>query len=102
MPTAESPAAQGMINAWQYRKTWARTWTRSDSARYLDDKKAEIFALLAANQLPRYATRCKNIGQWLALNQRRLFDQAHTRLSSTCRAEGKAAAEALPVEKVLL
>lgn len=102
MPAAESPAAQGMINAWQYRKTWSRTWTRSDTARYLDDKKVEIFALLPANQLPRYASRCKNIGQWLALNQLRLFDRAHTRISCICKDHGKAAAQGTPVEKLLL
>jgi hypothetical protein len=65
------------MRAWQRR----RRWTRTDTARWLNDRGAPLLAWLRRRG-PHAPSRCVQVGYWLKDEQTSLFDRAHRHLAA--------------------
>jgi hypothetical protein len=75
-PKHLSSARAALEQAWQRRRPWSRT----DTARFLDDRSEPLLALLRRRpgEWPKHS---RQFGQWLRTNQTRIFDRAHRLLA---------------------
>ena len=79
------------VAAWARRRKWSRT----DTARWMDDRNEAVLAAL--RRLPGAWPHVRRIGYWLKDNAPDVFNRAHARLA----AAGEAGAEKLfPMEVV--
>ena len=73
----------------------ARKWSRTDTARWLDDRNEAVLAAL--RRLPGAWPHVRRIGYWLKDHAPEVFDRVHARLAKA----GEAGAEKLfPMEVV--
>jgi hypothetical protein len=81
MTTGESSAAIGGLKAWATRRTRDRIWTRTDTARWLDDRRDGCIAWakhtlgLSLRYHPKY------MGAWIQVRLGGSFDVAHAHLA---------------------
>lgn len=81
-----------------YEKAWEkrRKWTRTFTARLLNERQATVLAFL--RRMPgKWPQRSENIGFWLQRYTPALFAQLHERLAAL---PDEAAREALPVSEL--
>jgi len=75
-----------MQQAWQRRKPW----TRTESARWLNDRGPALLAHLRRSP-GRWPEACpKFMGEWLKVNAAPLFDHAHAALAARKTDEARA------------
>lgn len=68
--------------AWQRRRRWSRT----DSARWLNDRSPAVLAWLR-RKAGSWPDHNRQIGYWLKAYRTRIFDRAHARLLGASDAE---------------
>ena len=82
MPALESTAQVAYRRSWEERRTWKNLWTKTDSARWLDDRTADAGPWIAKN-LPAKGPSgkpirpSKNFGQRLQQQHRDVFNRVH-------------------------
>lgn len=81
--------------AWNRR----RKWTRTDTARHLNDRAQPLIALFRRLQPTAAPAHSKQFGYWLKDNAPAVFDRAHTRLAGA--ADDSARERLLPTELIL-
>lgn len=75
---AASGREAGLVLAWKKRRP---AWTRTDTARWLNDRSEPVLAWLRrhAAQAPAHS---QQMGYWLKERRQDVFDRAHTRLAA--------------------
>jgi hypothetical protein len=90
---SQATLTSNLIKAWAKR----RTWTRTDTARWIDDRSESALAWLR-RQPGTWPVHSKKFGYWLKEHDTRRFDAAHRLLSKT---RSDVARDALHVGQVL-
>lgn len=77
-PTHRATARANLLTAWEKRRP---AWTRTDTARHLNDRSEAILALLRRRpgQWPKHTHQ---VGYWLKEHAPALFDRAHATLAA--------------------
>jgi hypothetical protein len=77
LETCPTPAEvpSNFIRAYERRRTWSRT----DSARWLSDRSAPLLAALRRRP-GQWPSHSRMVGYWLKDNATAIFDAAHARL----------------------
>lgn len=79
--SAAAPAqatATTLVAAWERRRKWSRT----DSARHLDERSEPLIALFRREHPGAQLQHTRRFGYWLREHAPILFDRAHARLAS--------------------
>lgn len=66
------------LDAWARRRKWSRT----DTARHLNDRSEPLIAYFRRRQPSAIIPHCRQFGYWLKLHSPAAFDRAHQRLAS--------------------
>lgn len=91
-PTESANRTAALLAAWERRRKWSRT----DSARYLDDRSEPLLALFRREHPSEPPPHTRRFGYWLKEHAPALFDRAHTRLAAA--PDDDARARLLPTE----
>jgi hypothetical protein len=86
--------SQHNIDAWARR----RPWTRTDTARHLNDRSEPLLAVLRRSHPQLAPSHTKQAGYWLKTHFPALFDRAHKRLAAA--ADDDARSAILPTELI--
>lgn len=73
----ETVRETALVEAWAKRRKWSRT----ESARWLNDRSTQLLAYLR-RRLSHAPSHSKQIGYWLKEYEPKLFDRAHDRLAA--------------------
>jgi hypothetical protein len=76
LPAGQAEQAQHNIEAWERR----RPWTRTDSARHLNDRSEPLLAVIRRAHPQLAPAHTRQAGYWLKVHAPSLFDRAHKRL----------------------
>lgn len=90
---AASTQEAGLVLAWARRRP---AWTRTDSARWLNDRSEPLLAWLR-RRAGRAPAHSRQMGYWLKAERPDLFNSAHTRLAAA-KAEAR---ETLIIDEVM-
>ena len=77
-PEESAVRSASLIAAWERRRKWSRT----DTARFLNDRSEPLVALFRRKHPGTSVTHSRQFGYWLKEHTPTLFDRAHTRLSA--------------------
>jgi hypothetical protein len=78
LPSGQLDQAQANIEAWARR----RPWTRTDTARHLNDRSEPLLAVIRRAHPQIAAAHTRQAGYWLKVHAPALFDRAHKRLAA--------------------
>lgn len=77
-PTESATRSASLLASWERRRKWSRT----DTARHLNDRSAPLIALFRREHPAMNLTHTRQFGYWLKDAAPALFDRAHTRLAA--------------------
>jgi hypothetical protein len=83
MSAAESRAERSARETWEGRRTHQNIWTKTDTARWLEERNAEGLAWMAAHTLRAPRRPVRAFGYWLKLADPAAFARVHARLGAT-------------------
>lgn len=96
MSRPESVASNAGLMAWEHRRTWSNTWTRTDTVRWLDERSAALAAHYSRDHGISFSRAPRQMGQWIARKLPANFAVMHERMVNA-----KDRRDALTLEEVL-
>lgn len=85
-PVAVAREEEKGLVAWAKR----RTWTRTESTRWLNERSEAVLAWLRRKP-GRWPERSRQVGEWLKVYSPKIFDRAHARLGTAKDDDARAA-----------